>query len=266
MLAILVPLFGTADDERDARRVKMLEQMLTVARGTKVAFAEGTGEVSLVEKPTFRYDDQPRRLIDATVWTWMYDGRPIAFQKIEALDRDSKQWQICFTSLAEHPLQVQWDGGRKYQSKEAGVTYRAVPAAPALAQGNLERRKQLRELARSFSARILLDSRGKDSQEMRFLTTPLIEFDDAKTKLLDGAVFGYSTNGTNPDLLIVFLARPAQGKPAWHFAPARMTTGGITVSYGKKPVWECSFTEPGENSFPTWTYFQTIRPDANENK
>ena len=94
---------------------------------------------------------------------------------------------------------------------------------------------------------------------MRLLTTPMIEFDDEKTKLLNGAVFGYSTNGTNPDLLIVFLARPNPSKAAWHYAPARMTTGGITVSHDKKSVWECSFTDPGENAFPTWTYFQTTR-------
>jgi len=266
VLTILLPLAGMADDESEKQRAKLLEQMGTIAQETKVSFVEGSGEAALVDKPVFRYDDQPRRLIDATVWTWTYEGRPIAFQKIEAMDRDPRQWQHCFTSLAEDRLQVQWGGGRKYQSTEAGVAYRAVPDAPAIAPRTLERRRQLRELARGFTARILLDPRSKDSQEMRLLTTPIFEFDDEKTKLLKGAVFGYSTNGTNPDLLIVLEARPSPDKPAWHYAPARMTTGGVTVTYGDKTVWECAFTEPGQNAFPTWTYFQTSRVAVEENK
>lgn len=269
VFVILLPLAGMADDTRDKQRAKILEQMEAIARDTKVSFAEGTGDVSLVDKPVFRYDDQPRRLIDATVWAWTYEGRPIAFQKVEALDRGRGEWQRCFTSLAEDPLKVQWGEGRKFKTTEAGVTYRPVPDAPSVAPRTLERRRQLRELARKFTARILLNPHSKDSQEMRLLTTPIFEFDDEKTNVLQGAVFGYSTNGTNPDLLIVFEARPAQDKQdktVWHYAPARMTTGGITVSYGDKSVWECAFAEPGENAFPTWTYFQTSRPPLEETK
>jgi hypothetical protein len=212
-----------------------------------------------VDKPVFRYDDQPRRLLDATVWAWTYEGRPIAFQKIEAMDGEPAQWQYCFSSLAEDRLKAQWTGGRNYQSTEAGVAYRPVPDSPAVAPRSPERRRQLRELARSFAARIQPDSRSNDTQEMRLLTTPLFEFDDETSKLLQGAVFGYSTNGTNPDLVVAFEARPLQDKAAWHYAPARMTIGGITLRHGDKPVWECPPAEPGQNVFPTWTYFQTSR-------
>jgi hypothetical protein len=258
-MAFRLALPGIADDARDERRAKMLEKMEAVAQETKVSFAEGNGEVLLRDKPVFRYDDQPRRLVDATVWTWIYQGRPIAFQKVEAIERGAGEWQRCFVSLAEDRLKVQWGKGRMFESTEAGVSYRPVPDAPAMAPRNLERRRQLRELARTFTARILLDPANQDSQEMRLLTSPMFEFEDEKSKLLRGAVFGYSTNGTNPDLLILFEAREAQGSFAWHYAPARMTTGGITVAHSDKPIWECAFAEPGQSTFPTWTYFQTPR-------
>ena len=259
LVAMLLPSAGTADDARDKQRAQMLEQMDAMARQTKVAFRTGGGEGTLVEKPVFRYDDQPRRLIDATVWTWTYEGRPIAFQKIEALDRGSGEWQYCLASASEDGLQVQWRGGRKYQSAAQSVEFRAVSGAPAAAPNTRERRRQLRELARGFAVRIRLDPRGEDSQAMRLLTTPIFEYDDQQSKLLRGAVFGFSTNGTNPDLLLVLEARGKPDAPAWHCAPVRMTTGGVTVQRAGQTVWECDYAEPGKSAFPTWTYFQTSR-------
>jgi hypothetical protein len=265
MLTLFAPLIAMADEARDMERAKMLEQMRSIAQDTRVSVKDGNAEVTLLEKPLFRYDDQPRRLVDATIWAWTVKGRPIAFQKIEALEREPKQWQLCFSSLSEQNLQAHWKY-RKFETSEAGVTFRAAPGAPAVAASSLERRKQLRQLARSFTARILTNPQESDSQEMRLLTTPLTEFENEKTKVLEGAVFGYATNGTNPDLLIVFLARPIEGKDQWHYAPARMTIGEITILHDKKSVWECSFATPGESVFPTWTYFQTLRMPFDEKK
>ena len=50
-----------------------------------------------------------------------------------------------------------------------------------------------------------------------------IEYADPETKVLLGAVFGFEVNGTNPDLLVLIEVRGDGDKPAWHFAPARMT-------------------------------------------
>jgi len=260
--AVLLPCAALADDAREATRAKLLEQMRSLAQETKVEFAEGNSRVVFVDKPVFRYDDQPRRFIDATMWTWTHQGRPVAFQKVEAMEHQKTSaplWGYCFTSLAEANLIAQWAGGRKYQSTEPGAAYLPVPAVSDVAKQSVQRRRQLRDLARDFSARIVNNPRTNDSEAMRLLTTPIFEYHDEATKLLQGAVFGYSTNGTNPDLLIAFEAREADGKVVWHYAPARMTTGGLTVKYHDKVVWECPFVQPGGGKFPTWTFFVADR-------
>ena len=94
---------------------------------------------------------------------------------------------------------------------------------------------------------------------MRLLTTPIFEYDDPKTKEFRGAVFGFSTNGTNPDVLIVLEIRGEKDKLAWHFAPARMTDGAVTLTYRGAKVWETEWLNAAQGPFPTWTFFVTPR-------
>jgi hypothetical protein len=98
------------------------------------------------------------------------------------------------------------------------------------------------------------------------LTTPIFEFENEKSKRLSGAVFGFSTNGTNPDLLIVFEALPNRGKPVWHFAPGAMTISGITIKRSDKVVWERPHAKSGQNKFETWTFFQVPRKPVEDVK
>jgi hypothetical protein len=263
-LAVLVSVGTAADDARDRQRAELLEQMRALARETRVAFADGRSEdlLRFVDKPIFRYDDQPRRFLDATVWVWTRAGRPVALQKIEAKRHqatDQPQWGYCFTSLADDRLQVTWSDDRNYQSQEPGVTFRPVPDAPAVAEDSLRRRRQLRELARQFSARILINPATNRSEEMRLLTTPLWEYEDEATRKLTGALFAFSTSGTNPDLVIWLEARPANTGLVWNYAPARMTTGGLTVSYRDDSAWQAPFVPPRDPAYATWTFFSTDR-------
>ena len=146
-----------------------------------------------------------------------------------------------------------------YRSAEPGIAFRALPEAPAVAADNVKRKRQLRELARSFSARTVLNPSNNTTQEMRLLTTPIFEYADLRTKALVGAVFGFSTNGTNPDLLVLLEARGEKDALHWHFAPARMTSGGVTLTYQKEKVWQVSWVNWTEAPFPTWTFFALPR-------
>jgi hypothetical protein len=252
-----------ADEPTERQRAQLLEQMRSLAEQTKVQFAEGDRRPELVKDPAFRYADQPRRFIDATLWVWTDRGRPVAFQKIEALESGDKRlphWQYRFASVSADLVAAEWSPNRRFSSTEPGVTFRHLEEAPAVSKGNAERKRQARELIRKFSALILTDPREKNSlQEMRLLTTPLFDYADAETKEYRGAVFGFSTNGTNPDLLLLLEVRGEKDKAAWHFAPARMTIGAVTLRWRDAKVWECEWVYAKDNPFKTWTFFVTAR-------
>jgi hypothetical protein len=245
-------------------RAALLEQMTALAKETTVTVADASQPAALVEKPIFRYDDQPRRFIDATMWAWTEGGRPVAFQKIEAIEfgdatKPQSHWQYCFTSLSSELVSVKWPPSRQYQASQPGVEFRAIDGAPPVADASAQRKRQARELMRQFSARILTEPASNNQQEMRPLSRPLFDYAAAGSNDFVGAVFGFSTNGTNPDLLVLMEARGEGDKLAWHFAPARMTSSAVTLKHRDAEVWKCDAAYERERPFPTWTFFALPR-------
>ena len=81
-LGLSLALVAAADDkaEREARRAELLKQMKALAEASDVRLAADDRPATLVTSPVFRYDDQPRRFIDATMWIWTEGARPVACQ------------------------------------------------------------------------------------------------------------------------------------------------------------------------------------------
>lgn len=136
-----------------------------------------------------------------------------------------------------------------------------LPGAPEPAEGNVQRKRQAREMVRKFSGRIVTGPKTNTREQMRLLTTPLMEFADSRTKEYQGAVFGFSTNGTNPDVLLLLEIRTEgeTGVPTWHYAPVRMTCCEAKLAYQDREVWKTEWVNGTEAPFPTWTFFNTPR-------
>jgi hypothetical protein len=271
VLALLIVLAAAvaslADEKVDRRRAALLEQMRTLAAEAKLTLKDASREPKLVKEPVFRYDDQPRRFIDATMWVWTDGGRPVAFEKIEAMIHrvtGEAQWGYCFTSVSEDQVAILWNEIRDYNSTQAGIEFKPLEGAPQVSDKESQRKRQARDLAKGFAARVVIDPKNNVTQEMRLLTTPIFEYSDEKTKEYAGSVFALSTNGTNPDLLVLLEPRETGGKTVWHIAPARMTSGGVSLSFRDKKVWDCPFVAPREAPFATWTFFQIPRKALSE--
>jgi hypothetical protein len=266
-LAPAALLFGSlahAEEGSEPQREKLLGQMRSLAEQTKVAIVGSDRQVELVKSPVFRYDDQPRRFIDATIWAWTDEGRPVAFQKIEAVEygdpaAPSPSWQYCVSSVSLDEISVEWPQGRRFHASQPGVSFRPLADAPEVAPAGNQRKRQARELARKFSARIVTSPKNNFRQQMRLLTTPIFEYADPKSKEFQGAVYGFSTNGTNPDLLLVLETRQEKGALDWHFAPARMTCCAVNLVYGESEVWQVDWVNGSEAPFATWTFFSSPR-------
>jgi hypothetical protein len=217
-------------------------------------------EVPLRADPVFRYTDQPRGYVDATLWCWGMKGRPIVLTKVEAYvpHRVGTRalWQYCVVSLAEHPVEVRFLGQQKLVVNKAGVELHALEKAPVSADRPAMRLRQMKQIAARFAGTIHIDGNPKDKQEMRRLPTPIYRYDDETDGLRDGVIFALTTNGTNPDMLILIELRgEREAAPKWHYGIAKVTYAEVHIRLDDTEILSSPLTAPRE----TWTFFQMPR-------
>jgi hypothetical protein len=205
----------------------------------------------LVAKRIFRYSDELREIEDAGIWLWTCDQRPVAALKVERYKagRFTTPWLYCFASLSSELVRAEWADARPFKARKPGIDWQELDEEPAHTRA--ARLQQMRRLARRFSAEIVHDDDGMKKSQMRMLTQPLYRSDESDA-VLDGAVFGFTGTGTNPDALLL-LELPADSR--WRFAIAGMTAEGLRLQLDDKLVHESPFTAGKGNTFDTWCNF-----------
>jgi hypothetical protein len=103
----------------------------------------------------------------------------------------------------------------------------------------------MKALAAEFKPE-LLDTRNNpkgDDQNPRLLPRPLVRYDAARAKALDGGLFAFVL-ATDPELVVLVECDTAAEKPAWRFGVARMNRDAVRLKHKGKVVWEvASFRE-----------------------
>jgi hypothetical protein len=245
--------------KREARLRTMHEQVKSVSVESKSD--AGWEAADLHDEPLFRYADVPRAILDASLWCWGAKGRPVALTKLEMVgphDNFGAEWQYCMASLAEQPIHVMWSDGPPFTAAKAGVAWLPISDAPEIHDKPPARLRQMKELAKRFSATILIDGKESLKQEMRQLTSPIHRYADAERGLTDGTIFGFSTNGTNPDVLLIIEAASKKNlTPQWRFAVVGMTWSEYRVRLDEAEVYRMPFPPPRD----TWDARHVPRAD-----
>ncbi len=230
------------------------------AEGFEVVVAGQREPALLRADPLFRYSDQPRGFVDATLWGWGKTGRPVVLAKVEMAVTAGGQpfWQFCVASLADGPLDVKLMNGRRMAVKKPGVVLRPLENAPEPGEKPAERLRQMKAMISRFTGTIHVDGKDSLKQEMRLLPSPMHRYADEGAGLRDGVIFALTTNGTNPDMLIVIELRGEKGaEPAWLYGIVKMTYAEVHIRLDKSEVWKSPVSEPLE----TWTYFSIPRDE-----
>src|SRR5690348_3702262 len=73
---------------RKAQREENMRAMLKRAQSTTVTLVDrdNRSDALLIPEPLFHYSDEPRRIVDATLWGWTRKGRLVSVCKIEKYD------------------------------------------------------------------------------------------------------------------------------------------------------------------------------------
>jgi hypothetical protein len=213
-------------------------------------------------EPLFRLVDPTRDYPDGTVWAWPNKGRPAVVLTLSIMaNQQPPRWLYEFASLSDHPVgsllaQNRWSCSRP------GWEAHELANAPVPASSPRERLRQIRELARRFTAVELLPPPTRF--ELRLLPQPILRYSDEEAGQLDGAIFVFC-HGTNPEILLVLeAAQKPEQSPTWQFGFARNTIAELRVELDAKEVWKqpyISFADAGSSE----PYFIAVEPfDASE--
>lgn len=248
---------AVGEEEAKEQRKARLEEMRRRADGASVAQLAGAEKIAakLLPEPVLRYSGEFHGIVDATVWVYGDKGRPVAIEKVELYKSWHHGYFYCLASLCDERVEAHWPGVPVWRSSRPGVEMRDLPDGPTPAATETARTRQIKELARRFTA-TRIDA-GDIREENRLLVQPIHRYRDPEKGLLDGAIFAFIANGTNPDfMLLIELSGTDRTHAAWRYGAARMTTGELHLRIDGNEVWTVPWQDAsGFAVWPTYVHF-----------
>jgi hypothetical protein len=221
---------------------KMLPVYVKEASDYSIAVASDPKRVAELKKePVFEWTNPTREgFQQGVVFVWLRDGRPAALASIFSQPHDKPAGRKLtheFHALDPEKLVVARPKGTLNEWKpEAGLDRKEIADAPVPAATAGGRLIQMRKLAAEFTGHSVSDE--KQRLELRLLPTPLYRYPAAKTGVIDGAVFALvSSEGTDPEVLLLVEAREEKGKTRWEYALGRFSDRSLHVQRNDKEVW-----------------------------
>jgi hypothetical protein len=232
----------TAADPDDGLAKKM--QAIYAKDASKYSLAVESApkkELELKKEPVFEWTNPVRekKLVQGVVFLWLRDGRPAALGGI--FSHPAPRWKGHkvlheFLALDRDKLVVSRPNGNNQWTPQAGLERNELSDAAAPAASRGARLLQMRRLAEEFTGHII-DYEGK-RVDLRRLPTPLYRYPAAKTGVVDGALFALvTTEGTDPEVVLVLEAREKDGKTRWEYACGRFGVVSMYMQHKGKEVW-----------------------------
>jgi hypothetical protein len=260
----LLPAVSSADEPEELtseQRQARQKQTLAHMQGLELRRADSDAKLlALIERPLLTYGDSARSNEDGTLWAWGESGRPAAFLELyRGAGANKARWTHAVTLTSTQHVAMKVSGPTRWQPEKTQIEPVAIPDAPIPGDSQAIRLRQLKDLARRFTAHEFWDP-DNSRFELRLLVQPVHRYQDAAANLQDGAAFVLA-HGTNPEVILLIEAlgkSPAESR--WHYALARLGSAELHVELDGKDVWNRERTPRvvGSPSDPYWLFFTAV--------
>jgi hypothetical protein len=262
---VLLPTFAAtarADDTGD-EKARADEFLAFAVRESKLyEFRSRGGELGPITRrpePILRWSNPVAGTIYGDVFLWTANGQPVVIGSFHKWYSPHKHRADEFLSLTSIPLRGERDGSVVWTPGPSTLAMKPIPDAPIPAENAPQRLRQMRDLAKAFSAREI-DRRDVD-RELRLLAQPVYRYEGTTGNLVDGALYVF-VQGTDPEAFLLIECRTVDGKPRWEYGLARMNSIALRVSHKGREVWSAPllpWAQVANPSAPYVTY--TFNPD-----
>jgi hypothetical protein len=235
-------LLLAADEPADGLAKKMLPIYVKEAAEYSLAVESAPKKtLELKKEPIFEWSNPVGQgLHQGVIFLWLRDGRPAALGGI--FSHPAPGWKGRkvlheFLALDSDRLLVHRPSGALNEWKpQAGLARKELPDAGTPAATRGARLVQMRRLAQQFTGHSTDNERER--WELRLLPTPLYRYPEAKSGVIDGALFALTSSaGTDPEVLLLIEARQKDGKTRWEYACGRFGVISMYVQHKGKEVW-----------------------------
>jgi hypothetical protein len=208
-----------------------------------------TEKLELRREPAYRWTN-PTRVGGqiGEVFLWTYRGHPEVVGSIFSHPTEDGRRCICHElhSLSLAVLVVDRAASEQWVPQAAGVNLKVVEGAPPPPPSAAPRLRQMRAMAREFTARSMSDQ--GQTWELRLLPQPLYRYESSDPEVVDGALFTMvSSAGTDPEIILMLEARKSESGSQWVFGAARFSDMNLWLNHKNKEVWSSIRSE--ENTF-----------------
>ena len=267
MLLLSILLLMGADDKTDDLAKKMRPVFEKEAAEYSMAVASAPKQVLEFKKePVFEWSNPVRTggVQQGIIFLWLRDGRPAAIgdffsepnttQAIPSTRFNTENRTGGRRVIHEfHALDIEKlivtrpKGALNEWMPQAGLARKDLSDAPAPAPTPMARLLQMKNLAKEFIG-YETNPEGDKRWELSLLPAPLYRYPAAKTGVIDGALFTLiSTEGTDPEVLLLIEVREDNGKTRWQYACGRFSDRSLYVQRKDKEVW--SMVRNDDNTF-----------------
>jgi len=240
MVLFSLLLVLAADDAGDSLAKKMLPIYQKEISAYSLAVESAPKrKLELRKEPVLEWSNPVRPTqSQGVVFLWLREGRPAALGCIfSQRGSQPKTRRVIHELLAldrEKLLVSRPEGSNQWKPRAGLKRKELADAAPPAATAGA-RVLQMR-LAREFTG--YEEDRKEKRWDLRLLPAPLYRYPPAKTGILDGALFALvSTEGTDPEVLLILEVREEDGKRRWEYACGRFASRDLYVRRKDKEVW-----------------------------
>jgi hypothetical protein len=243
------------------------EQAELVAAWLKVSLAQANDYViyfpgrqdqplELIPKPVFRHSQPVRGDDIGAVYLWV-DGqkRPAVIGTTFGFSIGGGVRSMAheFHSLADTPLETTWRGATYWRPATPGVSWQPIPGAPEPAESPATKLRQVRTLARRFSAHSIDHSDGR--WELRLISQPIYRYADTQSPVSAGGAVFVFCQGTDPEIVLMIEARRVEDLPNWCYACAAFSDYKLYVQLNGQEVWNVTEQVRSPNA-PLWWWHE----------
>ena len=229
----------TPDDKLTAALLRMCREDTSAYTLT---FA-GQPKLKFEPREVLKWTNPVRHRQMGVVHLWLHEGRAEAMSTVftsQSAENDTDNVVMHeFQSLSLRQITATGrDGQVRWSPTQPGLVLQPISGAPEPADSPTVRLRQMRTLAREYSAHSISYYGETARWELRLLAQPLYRYEPKSANVLDGAVFAFvSSAGTDPEIILPIEARKVGDRWTWHAGGARFSDHSLYLRHQDKDVW-----------------------------